>query len=616
MSKNPYQSDDIQLLRLSTAGSVDDGKSTLIGRLLHDCQAIYEDQFQAVQKASKKKGNGEIDLALLLDGLSAEREQGITIDVAYRYFSTPKRKFIIADSPGHEQYTRNMVTGASTANLALILVDARKGILTQSKRHLFIASLLGIPHILIAINKMDLVDYKEDKFEEIKKDFLKFSEKLDIKDLQFTPISALKGDMVVNRQENLTWYDGPTILSYLENVQTISDKNLIDFRFPIQYVMRPNQDFRGYAGKIASGTIKKGEPVMIIPSGVETKIKSLYWDEKEVDEVATPMSAIITLEDEIDASRGDMIVRTNNLPIASNDFEAMVCWFDTTSMKKDHRYILKQTTNSTSAFVTKLNYRININTLHREKEADTLELNEIGRLSIHTQHPIFFDTYKKNKQTGSFILIDEATNNTIAAGVIIDKGKKTSFIHGDKELTSQKGAALWLTGLSGSGKSTIANHLYKRLKERGLECEQLDGDVMREHLCQGLGFSKEDRDINLDRASFVAGLLSKHGILTLASFISPYESQRAKLRKNIPNFIEVFINTPLKICEERDVKGLYKKARAGEIKSFTGISDPYEAPENPELEIKTPETSIDKAVEIIINYLLDNGYLGNTNRMR
>ncbi len=609
MPKKQSKKDNSQLLRLSTAGSVDDGKSTLIGRLLHDCQAIYEDQFQAAEKASKKKGHEEIDLALLLDGLAAEREQGITIDVAYRYFSTPKRKFIIADSPGHEQYTRNMVTGASTANLALILVDARKGMLTQSKRHLFIAALLGIPHILIAINKMDLVDYQEEIFENIKNDFLKFVEKLDIKDLQFTPISALKGDMIVNRKENLPWYDGPTVLSYLENVQTISDKNLIDFRFPVQYVLRPNQDFRGYAGKISSGSIKKDEPVMIIPSGVETKVKSLYWDGKEVDELTTPMSGVITLENEVDLSRGNMIVRTNNLPTASNDFEAMICWFDAKPMKKDHRYLLKHTTNSTSAFVTKLNYCIDVETLHREKEAKNLELNEIGRISIHTQHPIFFDTYKKNKQTGSFILIDEQTNNTVAAGMIINKGKKTSFIHGDKKLASQKGAALWFTGLSGSGKSTIANHLYKRLQERGLECEQLDGDVMREHLCQDLGFSKEDRDVNLDRASFVAGLLSKHGVLTLASFISPYESQREKLRKNIPNFIEVFVNTPLEVCEERDVKGLYKKARAGEIESFTGISDPYEPPQNPEIEIKTPTCPIDEAVEIIIDYLLENGYL-------
>lgn len=590
---------DIELLKLVIAGSVDDGKSTLIGRLFYDLDEMYEDQLESIKNIGLKQGKKEIDLSLFTDGLSAEREQKITIDVAYRYFSNSKRRFILADVPGHEQYTKNMVTGCSDADLAIILSDAKKGLLEQSKRHLFIASLMGVSHILVVVNKMDLVDYKEDIFEKIKGDFADFATKMKIHDLQFIPASSLKGDMIVNRGDNMNWYQGPTVNSYIENVEIAVDTNLVDFRFPIQLVLRPNQKFRGYAGQIEAGTVKKGEEVRILPSGKKTKVKSIIVDREEKDFAFTPQPAVLTLEDEVDASRGDMIVRENNLAEVGKSFEATVCWMSDKPLDKNKSYILKHTTKSTRCFVDKIVYKLNINTLHRER-SDNLSLNEIGKLNITTNQPLSFDSYSQNESTGSFIIIDEITNNTVGAGVILRASKK------EKKERIGKGFVLWFTGFSQSGKTTIADGVYEELKKRGVSVERLDGDIVREYLNKDLGFSKEDRDENIKRVGFVAKLLARNGIGVIASFISPYKRQRDNVRKEVEpevKFIEVFCNCPVSICENRDTKGLYQKAKKGEIKNFTGISDPYEVPEKPEIEIKTDKEGIKECVKKVINYL-------------
>jgi len=607
MKKN-ITNQNIELVRLVTAGSVDDGKSTLIGRLLYDCHAIYEDQLSSIAKASKQRGKDEVDLALLTDGLSAEREQNITIDVAYRYFQIPKRRFIISDVPGHEQYTRNMVTGASNADIALILVDARKGMVIQSKRHLFLATLLGIPHILIVINKMDAASYAEKVFEKIKTDFVNFAARLNIHDLQFIPISALKGDMVVGRGDNMNWYKGYTVFDYLENLQVVSDRNLIDFRFPVQLVVRPHQDFRGYAGKIESGIIRIGDTVVILPSGKKTKISSIMVDGKKRREAFCPQSVILTLKDKIDVSRGDMIVRENNLPDISDNFEASVCWFSEEPLKKNKSYIIKQATKTTRCFVDLLRYKINIKNLHRQ-ETNALVLNEVGRVYFKTNDSLAFDSYSQNKNIGSFIIIDEMTNNTVGAGIIVDKVQKIVPIQEREMIIAPKGAILWFTGLSGSGKSTIADKIFDFLSKKGVECERLDGDIVRKSLTKDLGFSKEDRDKNIERASFVAGLLSRHKVIVLATFISPYRKHRELARKQAENFIEIFVDAPLDICEKRDPKGMYKKARAGKIEFFTGIDDVYEKPKRPDIELKTDKMSLDQCVEVILNYLHEKGFL-------
>jgi len=589
----------MELVHLVTAGSVDDGKSTLIGRLLHDCNCIYEDQLLAVKKTSQRRGSDEIDYSLLLDGLEAEREQGITIDVAYRYFSTAKRRFIIADVPGHEQYTRNMVTGASSANLALLLADARKGMLIQSKRHLFIASLLGIPHIALVINKMDLVEYSQKVFERIKNDFTDFAAKLNIHDLQFIPVSALKGDMIVKRKNHIDWYNGPTLLSYLENLEIASDRNLIDFRFPVQLVLRPNQDFRGYAGTIESGIIKRGEEITVLPSYQSSKVKSIFVDGTEKNYAFNPQSVVLTLTNQLDISRGDMIVRKNNLSEVSDAIEAMVCWFDNQPLEEKKAYFIKHTTKTTKCYIEKVRYRINISDLHRQP-AETLELNDIGRIYIRTHQPITFDLYSNNRNTGSFIIIDELTNNTVGAGIILHKAAKTAK---STKAIKRKGAVLWFTGLSGSGKSAIADELYKYLNKKNIPCQRLDGDIMRQALSKDLGYTKQDRNKNIERVVFVAGLLAEHGIIVLASFISPYRRQREKIRKQVSNFIEIFVNAPLEVCERRDTKGLYYKARKGEIVNFTGISDSYEEPKEPEIELRTDQETIEESFKKIIKYL-------------
>jgi bifunctional enzyme CysN/CysC len=613
------------LLRFTTTGSVDDGKSTLIGRLLYETKSIFEDQYAAVEKTSKREGYEEVDLALLLDGLSAEREQGITIDVAYRYFESIKRKFIIADTPGHIQYTRNTITGASHAELAIILIDARNGVLIQSKRHGIIISLLQIPHLIVAINKMDLVDYSEDVYKDIVSSYQEFSEKLDIHDIVFIPVSALKGDNVVRKSENMSWYDGAALLHYLETVHVTADRNLLDFRFPVQYVIRPNSDFRGFAGKITSGTISPGEKIIVLPSGKSTTIKSIITHDGELSEAFAPQSVILTLNNEIDISRGNMIVRKNNLPQVSNHFEAIICWMDENAMSKDTSYILKHTTRNVRSFITRVLYKIDVNTLHRE-DTDTFMLNEIGRVEIKTSSSIFFDSYKINHGTGSFILIDPLTNNTVAAGMIrgvVIKIDEIIKIEGEPQKKSphtiwrgwnipretreirnnHKASVLWLTGFSGAGKTTIAMSLEKVLFEAGCQTILLDGDNVRHGICGDLGFSDKDRSENIRRVGEVAKLFFESGNIVICAFISPFEKDRKIVRLLFPKdrFFEVYVKCDIEICKRRDPNGLYKKALSGEIKEFTGISSPYEEPQDPEIVVETDL----QCAEDIVAYIAD-----------
>ncbi len=619
------------LLRFTTTGSVDDGKSTLIGRLLYETKSIYEDQYAAVEATSKRKGLDQVDLSLLLDGLSAEREQKITIDVAYRYFETAARKFIIADTPGHIQYTRNMVTGASTADLAVILIDARNGILTQSKRHGFIVSLLGTPHLIVAVNKMDLVDYSEEVYSSIVEQYKEFSEKLDIHDVIFIPVSALHGDNVVEKSVRMPWYDGATLLHYLENLHVSADRNLIDFRFPVQYVIRPHLDFRGYAGQITSGTISPGEEIAVLPSGKSSKVKSISTYDGELSEAFAPQSVVLTLQDEIDISRGDMIVRKDNLPQVSNHLEAILCWMDEQGLSTTTPYILKHTTRTVRAFIGKILYKIDVNTLHRERGVETFLLNEIGRVEIRTASPIFFDPYKTNHGTGSFILIDPHTNNTVAAGMIrgsvrkidelvervevaIVKRKKSPDItwtgwniprERREERNRHRGVVLWLTGYSGSGKSTIARDLEKELFKKGYHTMLLDGDNIRHGLCGDLGFSDEDRSENIRRAGEVAKLFFESGHIVICTFISPLEKDRSFVRSLFPEgrFFEIYVKCDLEVCKRRDPNQLYQKAMAGEIKDFTGISSSYEAPQNPEILLESDLQSVRDSIDCILERL-------------
>ena len=609
-----HQNQNAELLRFTTAGSVDDGKSTLIGRLLKDCKAIYDDQLDAVTNDSKKLNREEIDYALLTDGLKSEREQGITIDVAYRYFSTPKRRFIIADTPGHEQYTRNMATGASTANLAIILIDARHGVLTQSKRHGFIASLLEIPHILVAVNKMDLVDYSQERYEEIKKEYTEFYSRLNFKDLTFMPISALCGDNVVERGENLSWFDGQTLLHHLENVEIGGDRNLVDFRFPVQYVNRPNLNFRGFCGQVSSGIVRPGDKVTVLPSGKKSTVKAIETFDGQLEYAIPPQSITLTLDDEIDISRGDMIVHEHNQPHSSRHVEAMLVWMGEESFNPKKEYLIKHTTSNLKAYVETLYYRVDPNTLHRI-ETETLKLNEIARVSFELFKPINYDTYDKNRETGSFILIDPITNLTMAAGMLIDRqsdkkktqapksrniSKSTSLVSDDlrKQVMKQEGKVLWFTGLSGSGKSTLACESEKALMEQGKPAMILDGDNIRFGLNRDLGFNSVDRKENIRRVAEVAKLMADAGLIVLTSFISPYKEDRDNAREIIGNskFVEIYLNTSLEVCEERDPKGLYKKARRGDIENFTGINAPYEAPDKAELTIDTNKNSISDTI--------------------
>jgi bifunctional enzyme CysN/CysC len=603
------------LLRFTTAGSVDDGKSTLIGRLLFDSKAIFQDQLDALKRTSKLRGERDVNLALLTDGLRAEREQGITIDVAYRYFATPKRKFIIADTPGHEQYTRNMVTGASTADLAVILIDARNGVLTQSKRHGFIGSLLSIPHVVVAVNKMDLVDYSQDVFEQIVEEYTEFSTKLDIHDITFIPVSALNGDNVVRKSENMAWYDGAAVLHHLESVTIVADRNLVDFRFPVQYVVRPDQDFRGFAGTIISGTIRVGEEIIALPSMRRSRIRSIQTHAGQLEEAFESQAVILTLEDEIDVSRGEMIVRPHNLPKINNQLEAVVCWMDeSTPLSTTTHYYLQHGTRLVRAYVNELLYRIDVNTLHRE-DAAILRLNEIGRVAITTAQPLFFDAYHDNRANGGFVLIDPNTNRTVGAGMIrTDSRSYPDVAQGISraagipcvspnvvweigEVTREAretrnghlGMVVWFTGLSGSGKSTIARMAEKKFFAEGRQVVRLDGDNVRHGLCGDLGFSEQDRAENIRRVAEVAKLFFDAGHIVLCSFISPYAKDREYARRLLPEgrFLEVFVKCDIEECKRRDPKGLYQKASRGEIKGMTGLDAPYEEPDDAEITLDT-----------------------------
>jgi bifunctional enzyme CysN/CysC len=605
-------SDRAELLRLATAGSVDDGKSTLIGRLLFDSKQVFQDQLDHVEQTSMERGDGYVNLALLTDGLRAEREQGITIDVAYRYFATPRRRFIIADTPGHVRYTRNMVTGASTADLSVVLVDARKGVVEQSRRHAFIASLLGVPHVVVAVNKMDLVDWDRGQFERIRDDFREFAAKLEVRDITFIPMSALKGDNVVDRSTNMPWYEGPPLLYHLESVHIASDRNLIDVRMPVQWVVRPmteeHHDYRGYAGQIAGGVLRPGDNVVVLPSGAESKVAGIDSFDGPVDAAYPPMSVSVRLEDELDVSRGDMIARVDNQPNVADRFDATVCWMSEDPLREGARYAVKQTTRSARATVDEMRYRIDVNTLHRDLEADCLGLNDIGRVTLRLSTPIAFDTYTRNRFTGSFILVDEATNDTVGAGMIVgargsdrrepvaERSPNVTWSGGklDREARwealGQRGAVVWMTGLPSSGKSTIAHEAEHALLQSGQSAYVLDGDNLRHGLNGNLGFSDEDRAENIRRTAHVAALIADAGGVALVSLVSPFASDRENARRIVEEqglpFVEVFVNTPLEECERRDPKGLYAKARAGEIKGFTGVDGRYDAPERPDLEIE------------------------------
>jgi len=620
------------LLRFTTAGSVDDGKSTLIGRLLLDSKAILEDTLAAMERASKQRGDPYLDLALLTDGLRAEREQGITIDVAYRYFSTPRRKFIIADTPGHVQYTRNMVTGASTAELAIVLIDARKGVLTQSKRHGFLASLLQIPHILVAVNKMDLVDFDESTFQAIVEDYRGFASKLAVQDIAFIPISALLGDNVVNRGVNMPWYDGPSLLHHLEHVNVGAGRNLVDFRFPVQMALRPHQDFRGFAGQIASGSITPGEEVVALPSGRTSRVRKISTYGGELAEASAGDSVVIVLEDELDVSRGDMLVRRHNLPQVASRFECILCWMNEEPLNPEGTYLLQHTTRQVRATISELNYRIDVDTLHREP-AQTLQLNEIGRVQLTTSQPLFFDPYQINRATGGFILIDPYTHNTVAAGMIRGQAQELDDIAprtperpkssnvvwestaimraAREERNGHQAAMLWFTGLSGSGKTTVARLLERRLFAVGAQTFYLDGDNVRHGLNGDLGFSAADRQENIRRVAEVARLAFDHGAIVICTFISPFERDRKFARSLLPEgrFIEIFTKCDIELCKRRDPKGLYAKALRGEIQEFTGISSPYEAPTAAELVIETDLVSAEDAVEQIIGELARRGII-------
>ena len=640
------QDEKKDLLRFVTAGSVDDGKSTLIGRLLFESKGIYEDQMDAVRSASARGGSagGELDLALVTDGLKAEREQGITIDVAYRYFSTPRRKFIIADTPGHEQYTRNMATGASTANLAIVLIDAKNGVLPQSKRHAFIASLLEIPHVVVCVNKMDLVDYSERVFDEIVEEFTEFTTKLRIPDITFIPISALKGDNVVERSDATPWYQGTTLLNHLETVHIASDRNLIDLRLPVQYVSRPSSNFRGYMGTPASGIVRPGDEVVALPSGKTSRVRRVLGPDGDVEEGFPPVPVTVTLEDEIDISRGDVIAHVNNRPRVDRAFEAMIVWMAEEPMRPGRQYTIKHATRSTPGVVSDLRYRIDVNTLHRH-DADELALNEIGRCAIDVARPLAFDPYKTSRQMGAFILIDRLTHNTVGAGMILDreadaKGAARRRITARRgteaklheslvapaereERLGQKPATLWLTGLTGSGKSAIAYALERRLFDMGKLAHVIDGRNARLGLSADLDFTAPDRAENLRRAAEVAKMLNRAGLISICAFLSPSAEDRAVAREIVGDerFLEVHLSAPKEVCEARtagadrsggdgpsgngDAAGL----DAGEMARYADLDAPYEPPASPQIELPTHELAVDACVDRLLDLLHDRGFL-------
>jgi bifunctional enzyme CysN/CysC len=624
-----------EMLRLLTCGSVDDGKSTLIGRLLYDSQTVHDDVMAATKKASARFGTTgeEVDLALLVDGLQAEREQGITIDVAHRYFATERRKFIIADTPGHVQYTRNMATGASNCDLAIILIDARHGVLEQTRRHSFICSLLGIQHFVVAVNKMDLVGWSEARFQEIRSAYSEFATRLQVRDIHFIPMSALKGENVVFRGASMPWFQGSPLLDHLETVHVASDRNLVDLRFPVQHVLRPNLDFRGFAGTIASGVIRQGDTVAIVPSGKQTKVKAIHTFEGTIDEAWAPMAVVVTLADEVDCSRGDMLVSPNNAPSLDNAVEAMVVWFHEQPLQAGKQYLIKQTTQQTSAAVTDLRYRINVGTLHREG-ADALQMNEVGRIRLETARPLAADDYAKNRATGSFILIDRMHNATVGAGMIVerrtaddttrrrrgaaDAGSNVRLQHkrlitpeARKARLGQEPFVAWITGLPRSGKSSIAYALEQALFEGHRHVTVLDGELLRAGLNRDLGFGGADRWENQRRAAEIAKLNLAQGISTIVALVSPLRFERAEARAIVgaDRFLEVFCDAPLAACEARDRDGLYARARAGEIANVTGVDAPYEAPEQPAITLDTVNVGVDANVQRVLDLLRGRGLL-------
>lgn len=608
-----------EILRFITCGSVDDGKSTLIGRMLYESHMLFDDHLSSLEKDSKNMGTQEngLDFALLVDGLSAEREQGITIDVAYRFFSTDKRKYIVADTPGHEEYTRNMATGSSTADVAIILVDARNGIMTQTRRHSFIVSMLGVKKIILAINKLDLVNYSKQIYDEIVGEYTTFAKNaLEIEEITPIPISALLGDNIISNSDNTTWYTGPTIIEYLETVE-IEGKNISNpFRMPVQWVNRPNLDFRGYCGMIASGKIEPGDNIRILPGGKNSTVKSILFNNEELEIATSGRSVTIILEDEIDVSRGNIIVSAENPGGEADQFQAHILWLSDDAMMPGRQYIFKSNSQTASLNLGKLKYQINVNTLNKVPAKD-LKLNQIAVCNISLDKRIAFDSYKENKTTGGFIIIDKITNHTVGMGLIDFALRRSDNIHWQSiDITkeqralqkSQSPKIIWFTGLSGSGKSSIANILEKKLHSMGLHTIILDGDNIRHGLNKDLGFTEADRVENIRRVGEVAKLMVESGLICITAFISPFESERRMIRSLVAEeeFVEIYVDTPLEICEERDVKGLYAKARAGQLPNFTGISSPFEEPKNPEIRIDTIQTSPEVAADIIIDFLSKN----------
>ncbi len=640
-----------ELLRFATAGSVDDGKSTLIGRLLYDSKQVLADQLEHVEQTSKRMGHDFLDLSLLTDGLRAEREQGITIDVAYRYFATAQRRFIIADTPGHEQYTRNMVTGASTADLVIVLIDARKGVVAQSRRHAFIASLLQIPHLIVCVNKMDALGYDEEVFDSIVAEFERFAARLDIQDVTFIPISALKGDNVVERSEAMPWYQGPPLLYHLEHVHIASDRNLIDVRFPVQWVIRPRSsdgsDYRAYAGQVAGGILREGDEVVVLPGGQHTTIAGIDTFDGPVREAFPPMSVALRLADEVDAGRGSTIARPHNQPTVASSFESLLCWMSERPLDPARRYLVKHTTRTAAVGALEVRYRIEVDTMHRDELAATLELNDLGRVRVELAAPLVFDSYRRNRATGSLIVIDEATNETVAAGVILDteaepleragagdddgaatdgetsaKTERSPNVRWERETITRDerwaalgltGATVWLTGLPAAGKSTIGRAIEERLVRAGRPAYLLDGDNLRHGLNGDLGFDECARTENVRRTAHVARLLAECGAVALVSLVSPYAADRelaATLheKEELP-FLEVFVGTPLAQCEQRDPKGLYARARSGELDGLTGVGAPYEAPTSPDVVVGAPGEAIEAAVDRVLEALVARGVL-------